>query len=151
LEQRRPQRQGLFGLLSVGFVTSAVLTVLGFLLYALFSFRRRFIEFGVLRAVGLSVRQMAMQLATELASLILVGIAAGTALGVWVSLWFIPYLQIGVEASSRYPQFLVSIAWPAILRIYLVFGGLFVAALTGLVALLRRMRIFQAVKLGESN
>ena len=42
-EQRRPERQGLFGLLSVGFVSSALLTVLGFLLYALFSFRRRFI------------------------------------------------------------------------------------------------------------
>ena len=47
-EQRRPERQGLFGLLSVGFATSAFLTVMGFLLYALFSFRRRFIEMGML-------------------------------------------------------------------------------------------------------
>ncbi|HMD80830.1 MAG TPA: hypothetical protein VKE92_05945, partial [Anaerolineales bacterium] len=51
-EQRRPERQGLFGLLSVGFFASALLTVLGFLLYALFSFRRRFIEMGMLRAIG---------------------------------------------------------------------------------------------------
>lgn len=149
-EQERPQRQGLFGLLSIGFVASALLTVLGFLLYALFSFRRRFIELGVLRAIGLSLRQMIGMLGWELAALIVTGVAAGTGLGVLVSLWFIPYLQVGVEASSRFPPFVVAIAWPAMARIYLLFAVLFVAALGGLVALLARMRISQAVKLGES-
>jgi putative ABC transport system permease protein len=149
-EQRRPQRQGLFGLLSVGFVASALLTVIGFLLYALFSFQRRFIELGVLRAVGLSTRQMIILLAWELASLILVGMAAGTGLGVWISAWFIPYLQVGVEASSRFPPFVVQIAWPAILRIYILFGVLFLGALGGLTALLVRMKVFQAIKLGET-
>lgn len=67
-EQRKPERQGLFGLLSVGFVTAALLTVLGFILYALFSFRRRFIELGMLRAVGLSAQQMTALLASELIS-----------------------------------------------------------------------------------
>jgi len=149
-QQRRPERQGLFGLLSVGFIASALLTVLGFFLYALASFRRRFIELGVLRAVGLSMKQMTVLLAWELAALILVGMVAGTALGVWVSAWFIPYLQVGVEASSHYPPFVVAIAWPAIMRIYLLFALLFLAALAGLTALLLRMKIFQAVKLGET-
>ncbi len=44
----QPERQGLFGLLSVGFTALAFLTTLGFLLYAFFSFRRRFIELGIL-------------------------------------------------------------------------------------------------------
>ena len=57
-EQLLPSRQGLFGVLSVGFLAAALLTVLGFLLYALFSFRRRFIELGTLRAIGLSPGQM---------------------------------------------------------------------------------------------
>ena len=149
-EQRRPQRQGLFGLLSVGFIASALLTVLGFLLYALASFRRRFVELGVLRAVGLSRSQMIVLLACELAALIAVGMATGTALGVWVSARFIPYLQVGVEAASRFPPFVVVIAWPSIVRIYLLFGALFVAVLGGLTALLLRMKVFQAVKLGET-
>jgi putative ABC transport system permease protein len=150
-EQRRPPRQGLFGLLSVGFVASASLTVLGFLLYALFSFRRRFIELGVLRAIGLSTMQMILLLAWELAALILIGMAAGTGLGVWVSTWFIPYLQVGVESAARYPPFIVSIAWGALSRIYLLFGLLFAVALGGLTTLLVRMKIFQAVKLGETT
>jgi putative ABC transport system permease protein len=44
----------------------------------------------------------------------------------------------------------VEIAWPAILRIYALFGLLFVVALVALAALLLRMKIFQAVKLGET-
>jgi len=149
-EQSRPERQGLFGLLSVGFMALALLTVLGFLLYALFSFRRRFIELGMLRAIGLSAGQMMVFLASELAFLLLIGIAAGTGLGVWVSNLFIPYLQVGTDVTSRIPPFLVQIDWLSIFRIYILFGLLFVIALGALAALLLRMKIFQAVKLGEA-
>ena len=149
-EQQLPERQGLFGLLSVGFAAAAVLTVLGFLLYALFSFQRRFIEFGVLRAVGLSASQMTSFLAWELAFLILMGGGLGTALGAWISAFFIPFLQIGVDEASRIPPYSVDIAWSAIFRIYILFGLLFFVALAALVIMLRRMKIFQAIKLGET-
>ena len=149
-EQKLPQRQGLFGVLSVGFLAAALLTVLGFLLYTLFSFRRRFIELGTLRSIGLSSGQMTMFLAWELAFLILVGIGAGTLLGTSVSNQFIPYLQVGNTAADLAPPFLVGIAWPAITRVYALFGILFVAALGVLVTLLMRMKIFQAIKLGET-
>jgi putative ABC transport system permease protein len=150
-EQRRPERQGLFGLLSVGFGASALLTVLGFLLYALFSFRRRFIEMGMLRAIGLSAPQLRAVLASELVFLILIGVAVGTLLGVAVSRWFVPFLQLGTATTAHYPPFIVEIAWPAIVQIYILFGLLFLAALGGLAALLMRMKIFQAVKLGETT
>ena len=149
--QKRPERQGLFGLLSVGFVASALLTVLGFLLYALFSFRRRFIEMGMLRAIGLSVKQMTTFLAAELASLILLGIGAGTLVGVFASKLFVPFLQIGSTSQANYPPFQIEIAWLSIFQIYGLFIILFVVALGALSAILLRMKIFQAIKLGESN
>ncbi|HSG42652.1 MAG TPA: FtsX-like permease family protein [Anaerolineales bacterium] len=150
-EQRRPERQGLFGLLSVGFVSSALLTVLGFLLYAMFSFRRRFIEMGMLRAIGLSVRQMTSLLAAELAFLVLLGIGVGTGLGVFASHLFVPFLQIGAGAQSQYPPFQIQIAWLSIVQIYVLFALLFIAAISVLSALLMRMKIFQAIKLGETT
>ncbi|HUF00509.1 MAG TPA: FtsX-like permease family protein [Anaerolineales bacterium] len=150
-EQRRPERQGLFGLLSVGFVSSALLTVLGFLLYALFSFRRRFIEMGMLRAIGLSIQQMTSLLAAELAFLVLLGVGVGTALGVFASRLFVPFLQIGASAQSQYPPFQIEIAWLSIVEIYILFALLFVAALGTLSTLLVRMKIFQAIKLGETT
>jgi putative ABC transport system permease protein len=149
-EQGRPERQGLFGLLSIGFGAAAILTVFGFLLYALFSFRRRFIELGVLRATGLSTAQMTSFLGWELIFLIGIGGGAGTLLGAMVSNLFIPYLQIGADETSRIPPYLVEIAWPAIFQIYALFGLLFIATLIILVILLRRMRIFEAIKLGET-
>jgi putative ABC transport system permease protein len=150
-QQRRPERQGLFGLLSVGFISSALLTVLGFLLYALFSFRRRFIEMGMLRAIGLSIQQMTSLLAAELAFLVLLGIGVGTALGVFASQLFVPFLQIGASAQSQYPPFQIEIAWLSIAEIYVLFALLFVAALGVLSTLLLRMKIFQAIKLGETT
>jgi putative ABC transport system permease protein len=150
-EQRRPERQGLFGLLSVGFVSSALLTVLGFLLYALFSFRRRFIEMGMLRAIGLSLQQMTSLLAAELAFLVLLGIGMGSALGVFASRLFVPFLQIGATVQAQYPPFHIEIAWLSIAEIYVLFALLFIAALGILSSLLIKMKIFQAIKLGETT
>ena len=149
-EQARPQRQGLFGVLSVGFLAAGLLTVLGFLLYALFSFRRRFIELGVLRAIGLSYGQMISYLAWELAFLILMGMGAGTFLGVGAASWFIPYLQLGYGEAAYIPPYIIQISWPAILQIYSLFGIVFVLGLVGLVIMLQRMKISQAIKLGET-
>jgi putative ABC transport system permease protein len=148
---RRPERQGIFGVLSVGFAAAAFLSAFGFLLYALFSFRRRFVELGMLRAIGLSASQMTVLLASELAFLILMGLAAGTVLGAGISELFIPSLQIGNTPASRIPPYLVSIGWPTIIRIYGLLGLLFLGTLIILAALLLRMRVFQAIKLGETT
>ena len=149
--QTQPERQGVFGLLSVGFLSAAVLTVLGFLVYAVVSFQRRFIEMGVLRALGLSASQMAGYLTGEQAMLILCGGSLGTGLGLWASRLFIPYMQVGADKTARVPPFVVQIAWNELWTIYAVFGAMFVLAVAVLIALMMRMRIFEAVKLGEEG
>jgi putative ABC transport system permease protein len=149
-EQGRPERQGLFGLLSVGFSAAAVLTVLGFLVFAVVSFKRRFIQLGMLRAIGLSMGQMALYLAGEQIVLILAGMGLGTALGIGASRLFIPYFQIGQSAKSLVPPFVVQIAWQQISIIYFVFGGIFLIVVAILILLLIRMKVFEAIKLGEA-
>lgn len=149
-EQTRPERQGLFGLLSVGFLAAAVLTVLGFLVYAVVSFHQRTIQLGMLRAIGLSVGQMAGYLAGEQAALIAAGVGLGTGLGVWASRLFIPFLQVGEGKTAVTPPFIVQIAWQQLGTIYALFGVMFVTAVVVLVLLLLRMRVFEAIKLGEA-
>lgn len=149
-EQTKPERQGLFGLLSVGFLAAAGLTVVGFLVYAVVSFRRRLIELGMLRAIGLSVAQMAAYLMGELAALILGGVTAGTGLGILASVLFIPFFQVGDDKTALVPPFMVQIAWEQLTTIYLVFVGMFVIAVTVLAFLLIRMKVFEAIKLGET-
>jgi len=148
--QAQPERQGLFGFLFIGFAAAAVLSALAFLLYVLFSFRQRFIELGVLRAAGLSMGQMSGYMAWELTFLILLGVSLGTVFGVLASRLFIPFLQIGSRLSALVPPFQVLIAWPSIFQIYGMLVVLFGVTLVILLASLRSMKIFQAIKLGET-
>jgi len=149
-ERGRPERQGLFGLLSVGFVASAFLTALGFLFYSGLSFQRRFIEFGMLRAIGLSSRQLGALLACEQALILGIGALAGTLIGVSASRLFIPFMQVSSGKHPQTPPFLVEIAWARIGIIYLIFGVMLLGAVAITLLLLRRMKLFQAVKLGET-
>jgi putative ABC transport system permease protein len=150
VEQDRPERQGLYGLLSVGFVSAAALTALGFLFYSLLSFQRRFVELGTLRAIGLSTGQLSALLGWEQALLIGVGMLGGTLIGVSASMLFIPFLQVRGGQHPQTPPFVVQIAWGQIGIIYLVFGVMLMGAILLTIGLLRRMQLFQAVKLGEA-
>ncbi len=148
--QNAPERQGLIGFLFIGFVSAVVLTVLAFLLHLIFTFQNRAIEMSVLRASGLSTGQLIAALAWEFAALIGFGGITGTGLGLIASKIFIPYLQLNTGAESFYPPFLVQIPWDVISQIYWLFGILFTVSSIFSVILLRRMRIFEAIKLGET-
>jgi putative ABC transport system permease protein len=94
---------------------------------------------------------MAGYLTGEQAVLILCGGSLGTGLGLWASRLFIPYMQVGADKTTRVPPFVVQIAWNELWTIYAVFGAMFVLAVAVLIALMMRMRIFEAVKLGEEG
>ncbi|MBC8077223.1 MAG: FtsX-like permease family protein, partial [Chloroflexales bacterium] len=147
---QRPERQGLFGLLSVGFLAAALVTMLGFLIFSLVSFQRRLVELGMLRAIGLGTSQLTTLLIVEQALVIGVGTLAGTVLGVLASRLFVPFLQVRTGEFPDTPPFVVQIAWEQIAQISMVAGALLVLTVVATMLLLQRMRIFEAVKLGEA-
>ncbi|MDE2950138.1 MAG: ABC transporter permease [Chloroflexota bacterium] len=149
-EQSRPERQGLFGLLSIGFITSSLATMIGFLLYTVFSYRRRYVELGILRAIGLSQASMMLSVAWELGLLIVMGLALGVGIGLAVSVLYIPYMQFVSSLEGVVPPYVITMAWTEIAQIVALFLGTFLLIMIILLVILRRMRIFQAVKLGES-
>jgi putative ABC transport system permease protein len=144
-----PFRTGLFGALSLGFVAASGLSVLGFLLYAYMSIQVRALQFGVLRASGLSVQQLIAALAIEQLSLIGVGILLGTALGGGAGWMFTRFLQISIIARESIPPFLVVTPWDLILQLYLILIVIFGAALAVSVYLLRKMQVHAVLRLGE--
>ena len=150
-EQQRPERQGLFGLLTLGFLASGLLTVVGLTLHALLSFRERTIELGVLRALGLSLRQMRVYLAGTQIVLLLTGLLGGTALGLATGRLFIPFLQAQGGMHPRTPPFIVHIAWGDIALIYALFTATAAASIGLTLALLRRMKVYEAIKMGETQ
>ena len=149
-EQSRPERQGLFGLLSIGFVSSSLATMIGFLLYTIFSYQKRYVELGILRAVGLSQASMISSIAWELGLLILFGLVFGVFTGLITSVMYIPFMQFVSNLSGIVPPYLVVIAWMEIAQIVALFILTFAVIMVILIVILGQMRIFQAVKLGES-
>ncbi len=149
--QTQPSRQGLFGLLSVGFIAAAGLTLLGFLLSAIINARRRAIELGVLRAMGLSGASVGVALLIEQLTLVLVGIGAGTLIGLVAARLIVPLMNVKVGTFAGGPSFQPLIAWDQVTIIYLVFAIALVITLLALAWILGRMRLFQAVKLGDAN
>ncbi len=145
----RPERVGFVGLLSLGFVAATGLTMLALLLYSLFSFRRRMVQIGVLRAAGLSMAQLIWLLAFELCFLTITSALAGTALGIGAARLFVPFYQLGNTIEARTPSFIVVIAWSEIGRLFLILGTMLIITLLATTLLLRRLRIHEAIKLGQ--
>ncbi|MCS7055717.1 MAG: hypothetical protein NZM18_06025 [Thermoflexales bacterium] len=146
--QAQPARQGLFGVLTAGFLAATLLTAIGFVLYALVSFRRRSIALGVLRTVGLSARQMAVYLILTQAALVLLGALAGSLLGALAGALFIPFLQVGGALVNQVPPFIVRVAWDDLIVMYVAVAAALGMALSITLLLLRRLKIFEAIKLG---
>jgi putative ABC transport system permease protein len=144
-----PNRQGVLGLLSIGFLSAAILTTTGFLLYNLFSFRERYVILGMLRAIGLSTRQMAASLMLEQILLVLSGLAAGILVATLTSHLFIPYMPVSGGRFPGIPPYLVEVAWVEILQVSLIFSAILITGMIISIFFIRRMKIFQAIKLGE--
>ena len=148
--QARPERQGVFGLLSAGFIAASMLTIIGFILSALISFRARAIQLGMLRTVGLSAIQMGTFIVLEQIILIALGAVTGSGLGLLISRLFIPFMQVGGSLASSLPPFVVRIAWENLVVIYAALGFALFVALTIMLILLRRLKAFEAIKLGAT-
>jgi putative ABC transport system permease protein len=150
-EQLRPERQGMFGMLSATFIFITSLTVVGFAIYALLSFRRRAIEIGVMRSMGFSVGQMTLYVVFLQGLIVLIGAGIGAGLGLLVSRLFVPFLQFGGTLIQSVPPFVTRMAWQdaALLNLAVAFA-LFVV-LSGSLIFLRRLRLFEVVKLGGTT
>ena len=147
-EQGQLLRVGLFGFLSVGFIAVSLLAVLSLTIYAFVSFRQRFIQFGILQAIGLTRRQLEAIFVLEQGFIAGLGALAGTVIGLYGSHVFLPFFQVSYAESYPLPPLLVEIAWQDTWKIYLFLGGALLVLAAGVFGLLRRLRAFEAVKLG---
>ncbi|WP_168123196.1 FtsX-like permease family protein [Paenibacillus sp. HB172176] len=137
------------GLLTLGFVLSILVSFFGFLLYWILSLRGRRLQNGILRAIGLSLKHLIAMLTVE--QLLTSGAAVmfGMIIGNVASLLYVPNFQIAFNPSSLVPPFMVRFEAQDAIRIYIISGFMLVAGLGILGFMLSRLRIHQALKLGE--
>lgn len=149
--ERHPSRGGVFGILSLGFLVTVMVTLVGYLLYWFFNLSSRVVQFGILRAMGLSRRQLTGMLLLEQGFTAGLSIGLGILIGKLASYLYLPFLQTSGNAHLQVPPFRVIFEAKDTNQLYIV---VFVMMLTGATLLLlhiRRLRVHQAVKLGEER
>jgi predicted lysophospholipase L1 biosynthesis ABC-type transport system permease subunit len=100
------------GALILGAIAAAAFAVLGYVVGASVSTRERLGEFALLRALGLSTRQLTGWLAAEQAFLLTIGVVAGLAIGVLLGVLIVPETLLGPSGATVVPVPRVVVPWP---------------------------------------
>jgi putative ABC transport system permease protein len=144
-----PFLMALNGILTLGFIISILISFVGFLLYWILSLKGRTLQNGIMRAIGLSLRQLIGMLALEQLLTSGVAIAIGVGVGNLASRLFVPNFQIAFNPSSLVPPFKVIFEANDFFRLYSIVCFMLVFGLGILSYMLSRIRVHQALKLGE--
>ncbi|MDN3352075.1 FtsX-like permease family protein [Actinomadura sp. DC4] len=146
-----PLGGALQGALLLGFAAALVFAATGFVVNTAVSARERATEFAILRALGVSGRQLLGLVAVEQAFLVGLGVAGGLLLGLVVARLVVPHVVLTVSATAPYPPVHVILRWPMILALLAAVVVLLTAVLLLLVRSLRRGRPGRALRLGEDR
>ena len=144
-----PLLQGTNGVLTLGFSVAMLICIVGFVMYWVLTLRSRTLQFGVLRAIGMSSRRVLAMLMVEQILITGSAIVAGIVIGRVAALLFVPLLQVVYAAADQVPAFRVASERGDFLRIYAVAAALLVLGGVLFRTLLARLDIQQALKLGE--
>jgi putative ABC transport system permease protein len=136
------------GILTLGFIISILISFVGFLLYWILSLKGRTLQNGIMRAIGLSLRQLIGMLALEQLLTSGVAILIGVVIGNLASLLFVPNFQIAFNPGSLVPPFKVVFAAIDFIRLYSIVIFMLLLGLGILSYMLSRIRVHQALKLG---
>ncbi|MGG4141738.1 ABC transporter permease [Paenibacillus algorifonticola] len=151
IQSKLPTRGGVFGILSLGFLVSVIVTLTGYVLYWFFNLSGRVVQFGVLRAMGLSRRQLTGMLMLEQLFTAGLSIGLGVMIGKLTSLLFLPFLQTAENATETVPPFRVVFEAKDTNQLFIVVAFMMITGALLLFLHIRRLRVHQAVKMGEER
>jgi putative ABC transport system permease protein len=151
IQKKHPARGGVFGILSLGFLVSVAVSLVGYLLYWFFNLSSRVVQFGVLRAMGLSRKQLTGMLLLEQSFTAGLSIVLGIGIGKLTSYLFLPFLQTSENVKTQVPPFRVVFNSSDTNQLYVVVSFMMITGATLLFLHIRKLRVHQAVKLGEEK
>lgn len=144
-----PELQGMNGALTLGFVVIMLMTVIGFLIYWIISIRSRTLQFGVLRAMGVTFREVISMLGWEQLLVSLVSIAMGFVIGGIASDMFVPMFRTMYNAADQVPPFRVQGDPGDYIKMYVIIAVMLIGGFLVLGSLIKKININKALKLGE--
>ena len=144
-----PVALGTIGALTVGFAAAAVFAAVGFAVSATVSARERLIEFALLRALGLSPRQLGGWLVLEQSALVIASLAMGTLIGVILTATVLPLIAVTQSGQTAVPEVIVIYPWRSIVTLELAVVALLGVIVAVMALLLRRIGLGSLLRLGD--
>ena len=111
--------------------------------------RSRTLQFGVFRAMGMPMGGLIELLIAEQVCVSLTSVAAGAGVGILASRLYVPLIQLSYTSMDVTLPLRIVAEGSDYARLFSVFGAVFVICLAALAILVKRIRIAQALKLGE--
>lgn len=148
---RLPTRGGVFGILSLGFIVTILITLAGYLLYWFFNLSGRVVQFGILRAMGLTKRELTTMLLLEQVFTAGLAIILGFVIGNVTSRLFLPFLQSSEEVTKQVPPYRVIFEASDTIQLIIVVSVMMTIGATILMLHIKRLKVHQAVKMGEER
>lgn len=140
---------GVNGSLTLGFLLSMLITFIGYVMYWVLTLGARKLQYGVFRAMGMSFGSLVRIIAWEQFFTFGVAFAMGMAAGKLANMLFLPALSLYLHAEKQIPPFTITSAAEDEWMIYSFVAITLVVGIGIVGAILSRMQIHQAVKLGE--
>jgi hypothetical protein len=144
-----PVSLGIIGALGLGALAALVFASIGFLVSATVSSSERIGEFAILRALGLSARELSAWVSLENAFLLVFGVVAGTALGIILSWLVLPFATLTETGEAAVPSPVVVVPWAAMAPLYGAAVVLFVVTVAIVSRQVRRAGISTVLRSGD--
>ncbi len=144
-----PVFQGTNGILTLGFICILVLCIMGFLIYWILSIQSRTLQFGIFRAMGMSMRGIFVMLINEQIFITGISMGAGLLLGILTAKLFVPLIQIAYSTADQVIPIEIVSEGSDYIRLFAVMGAGILLCMVILGWLISKIKITQALKLGE--
>ncbi len=144
-----PFQLAINGVMTLGFLIAAIISFFGFLLYWVLSLSGRVLQFGIIRAMGISFAQLIGMLTAEQVLTSGAAVVIGGLVGSLTSKLFVQLFQISFNPATQMPPFQVTFDPNDSVQLYLIVMFMIMIGLFILGWLLSRIKIHQAIKLGE--
>lgn len=141
--------EGTNGILTMSFIVILVLCAVGYLIYWILSIRSRELLFGIFRAMGMSRGEIIRMLLNEQMFSSLLSIVCGAGIGILASRMFVPMIQTAYSAADQVLPMQLITQSSDMIRLFGIIGIMLVICLAILAKQVFKMKIAQALKLGE--
>jgi len=144
-----PVFQGTNGILTIGFICILMLCTIGFLIYWILSIQSRTLQFGIFRAMGMSMREVFSMLINEQFFITGISLGAGILVGALTSKLYVPLIQIAYSSADQVLPLNIVSEGSDYIRLFAVIGTVILICMVVLGVLISKIKISQALKLGE--